>query len=109
MTRKEFENIRVEIEREEFVPGNLDPINFGIQRAEFEICKYKKLIAAARSVDSKTTRAKVSQWKRLASRASESKGRFQKLQMDMLRDRNGTAPNGVIANGRPSRNGSSSF
>ena len=79
MTRKEFERIRIAIESEKITGDCTDPIAYGIQRAEFERDKFKRLIAAARQVPMQTARAKLEQWKRQLERATQSQQRFQKI------------------------------
>src|SRR4051812_25063676 len=83
MTRKEFEKLRMSIEEEDFFGNYSNPIEFGIQRAAFEKRKYQKLIAAARRVNFKTTRAKARQWKRQLERAQHSYERFRELRKEI--------------------------
>jgi hypothetical protein len=92
MTRKEFERVRIGIESEKFSGDCSDPIAYGIQRAEFERQKFKRLIAAARQVPMQTARTKMEQWKRQLERATQSQERFQKIR-DEIRE---VRPNFIV-------------
>jgi len=83
MTRKEFEKFRMSIEEQDFFGNYTDPIEYGIQRAAFEQKKFQKLIAAARKVNMRTTRAKAEQWQRQLERAEHSYERFKELQREI--------------------------
>jgi hypothetical protein len=83
MTRKEFERLRMSIEEEDFFGVYSDPIEYGIQRTAFEKRKFQKLIAAARGVNLRTTRAKAEQWQRQLEKAQHSYERFKGLQKEI--------------------------
>lgn len=83
MTRKEFEKLRLSIEEQDFFGNYANPIEYGIQRAAFEKKKFQKLIAVARRLNFKTTRAKAKQWERQLERAEHSYDRFKELQKEI--------------------------
>ena len=83
MTRKEFEKLRMSIEEQDFFGNYADPIEYGIQRTAFEKKKFQKLIAAARKVNMRTTRAKAEQWQRQLERAEHSSERFKELRREI--------------------------
>jgi|GEM_PF-1759816 len=80
MTLKEFEKLRLSIERVKFVGDSSNPITYGIERAVFEKEKFKKLIAAAKPMEMKMARTKLELWKRQLERANQSHARFKKIQ-----------------------------
>jgi hypothetical protein len=101
MTRKEFEKLRLSVEEEDFFGNCSSPIEFGIQRAAFEKKKFQKLIAMARKVNFKTTRAKAQQWHRQLERAKHSLERFHELKKEIEAARIQIQPAPVSsANGR---------
>ena len=82
MTRQEFENIRVSMERERFLGDISDPIIYGLGRSIFERRKFEKLITAAKQVeqvDMVTVRKKLEKWNRQLERAKEKQLHFEKL------------------------------
>ena len=91
MTRKEFDRVRLGIEKEKFVGDYSDAISFGIKRAEFEQQRFQRLMAAAAEVPgSKTVRTKLEIWKRQLERAGEAQRRLEKIQHERV-ERQSTA------------------
>lgn len=71
MTLKEFDKIRIEIQRERYVGTCSDPITFGIRRAIFDQVRFKRLIAEAGKVSNptKSLQLRMAQWQRQFDRA----------------------------------------
>jgi hypothetical protein len=78
MTLREFDKLRLSIEREKFI-CDCEPISYGIKRAIFQQNKLKRLIAAAKQVDMKMARTKLALWERQLERAGRTQTRFEKI------------------------------
>ncbi len=87
MTLQEFERCRLGLEREKFRGELADPLNFGIDRAQFEKNRLQKLIELGKGVRSKTVQAKIDRWKRQLRRVNVSINRLGKLKAEIAASR----------------------
>ena len=83
MTRKQFEQVRFSIQNERFQPSTSDPLTFGIERANFDCQKYKRLISASKGLSFSTVTSKRATWLRQLERATATVERLEKLRADI--------------------------
>ena len=81
MTRKEFECLRGEIQREKLViTGDYTPLAYALKRAEFKRAQLARLIEIGRKVrDSKTVQRKIAAWERQIRKTEALPERFTRL------------------------------
>jgi hypothetical protein len=80
MTRKEFEALRSEIQKQQLkVDSGCDPFSFALRRAAARQEQLKTLIAAARTVKgSKTVDRKIERWQRQLIHLQDMPKRFSR-------------------------------
>lgn len=79
MTPKEFDKVRLSIQKERYQGEFDNPFSFAIARAEFEQRRFLRLIAEAQKVVNPTriVQSKIAQWKRQYDRAVKLQERLQ--------------------------------
>lgn len=77
MTYKEFKRQVFSIYSETYNGADVSPIEYGIQRANFEEKKLGQLIALAGRTDFSTAKRKVEGWRRQLERVGEIKTRLE--------------------------------
>jgi hypothetical protein len=82
-SQRELERLRQDIEPQELINENGAPILYGVERAIFEQQKFKRLIAIARKIKTRTAREQRRQWMRQLECARAAQARFQKLRDDI--------------------------
>ena len=86
MTRKQFETLTREIQRQEFkIEFHCDAFSYATQRAEFNKQRLLKLISEARKVrGSKTVARKVARWERQLGRVEKLPQRIAELKSQAI-------------------------
>ena len=81
MTRKEFQILRLEIQKQKLVLKNdVDPIQFGVLRANFRKSQLQQLITLGSKVsDSLTVASQIKRWESQVKRNDQIARRLQQL------------------------------
>ena len=77
MTYKEFKRQVFSIYSETYSGADVSPIEYGIQRADFEERKLERLIELANKTSFSTAKRKVEGWRRQLERVREIKSRLE--------------------------------
>lgn len=80
-----FHRLYQTIRNEQFHTMQTDPLLFGIERAEFEKQKLKRLIAAAEASNLKSIQSKVLAWQRVINRLDATQQRLQTRRNEISR------------------------
>jgi hypothetical protein len=83
MTYKEFKREVFAIYNQSFAGDDKNPIEYGIQRAEFEEKKLRRLIALADQTAFSTAKRKVAGWRRQLERVQQIKARLGSRRKEM--------------------------
>ncbi len=87
MTRQDFEKARTGIVQKGFSGDFADPLQYGIQRGNFERDKLQKLIELGKNVPSKTVKDKVERWKKQVEKIDARVTELQKLKDEIRASR----------------------